>query len=166
MGISERIIRAELSDDLRHHECDCDIDVLGAVGMAAASINPAYLALYRLKYSNDIASYGAVKQVFTIWAFNSMMRRQMPTRSAARVAAQALQKWLFDVCQACKGTGHPVIVGTPSLSKKICPSCSGTGRQKLHASQDMNDVILDIFERAEIAVATILTASKKRLGEN
>lgn len=166
MAMAERITRAELSDDLRHYEYDCSVDVLAAVGMATASINPAYLAIYRLKFNNDVASKDTVKQVFTVWAYNSMSRRGMPTQSATRVAAQAMQKWLFDVCQVCGGTGYPVIIGTPSLSAKPCPSCGGSGRQRLHASPDMKDVIQDIFEHAEIAVASVLRNTKKRLGDD
>ena len=163
MGIAEKISRAELSDDLKHHEHDCAVDVLGAVGMATARINPAYLAVYRLKYNNDLASRDTVKQVFITWAHNAMSRRRMPVSGASRVAAQALQSWLFDVCPTCGGTGHPKIVGTPSLSAKICFSCDGSGKQKIRGAPDMRDVIQDILDNANIAVATVLKNTKIKL---
>lgn len=164
MGMADRITRAELSDDLRHHEHDCAVDVLGAVGMAAASINPAYLAIYRLKYNNDIASRDTVKQIFSVWARNSMMRRNISPASAGRVGFQAMQKWLFDTCQTCTGTGHPVIAGTPSLSAKPCASCGGTGKAQLQCAPDLRDVFLDVIDNAEAAVASVLRNAKNKLG--
>lgn len=163
MGISEKIIRAETSDDLRHHEYDCAVDTLGAVGMAAASIHPAYLALFRLKFENDLASRDTVKQIFMVWTRNAMMRHRIAPASAGRIAHQVLQKWLFDVCQKCAGTGHPKIDGTPSLSAKACFSCGGTGKQPIHGAPDMRDVFADVIEHAEIAIASVLKNTKKRL---
>ena len=163
MGIAEKIIRAETSDDLRHHEYDCAVDTLGAVGMAAASIHPAYLAIYRLKYENDLASRETVKQIFMVWAHNSMLRRQIESVNVPRIAAQAMQKWLFDVCQTCSGTGHPKMLGTPSLSAKPCGSCGGSGRQIMRGSPDMMDIFSDILDNADIAVATVLKHTKRKL---
>lgn len=165
MGIAEKISRSELSDDLRHHEHDCAVDVLGAVGMGAASINPAYLAIYRLKYNNDRESMDTVKQTFIVWARNSMIRRKIDAGSAPRIAAQALQKWLFDVCQKCGGTGYPKITGTPSLSAKKCHACGGSGKVPLHAGPEISEVFRDVFDRAEIAVSMVLNTTRERLAD-
>lgn len=154
MSALDMLARAETSSDLQHHDRPCDVDVLGAAGMAACH-NHAHMALFRLKYLNDQTEIGEAKTLFIMWARRAMINRKVNPSGASRLGVQALTAWVCDVCQVCNGLGHQVVVGTPTLSDKACGKCGGTGKNKVREYGDIAEVVKDLFERADTAVRII-----------
>ena len=177
LAILDMLARAETSSDLQHHDRFCDVDVLGAAGMAA-SANGAHMAVYRVKYLNDAAEIETAKRVFVMWARRSMINRGIDatgmigspgkpkTPSASRVGVQALAAWIHDVCQPCGGLGHQTIAGSPTLSDKQCPHCNGTGKNPIKQPGDIGDVVKDLMERADSACISIQRGVDEKLGRN
>lgn len=165
MGIAEKIVKAHQSKSLKHREQHCDVDVLGAVGMAAIS-NPVYLSLWRLKFENDQAEREACRTWFIMQVRRSIERRGIADefiRASGRVASQALHAWLFDKCPVCTGIGHLVIQGTPSLDARDCPGCSGSGVTRIRQHPPVSDVISDVIDMANIAVRAVPARTKERM---
>ena len=161
--ILDRIASAETSSDLSHKPHNCDADVLGAVGMAAIQ-NPAHLAVYRVKYLNDMADILPAKRVFILWARKAMVNRKINTDGASRLGTQLLFGWIYDTCQACKGLKYPIIEGTPTLSIKPCQACNGTGKTPIKAqSAEVLEVCFDVIERADAVILTIQRMIKEKL---
>ena len=154
MGILERIAKAETSHDLKHHGNECDVDVLGAVGMAAIN-NTGYLAVYRLKYLRDRSVSGEAFAQFTIWARRSMLRRSKGCTGAPWIASKALEYWVNDRCAACSGLGYAVIAGTPCLSDNHCCVCRGSGKRKLSANAFETQIMNDVIENADAVLHII-----------
>jgi len=175
MSTLDLLARAESSSDLKHHDYDCHVDVLGAAGMAAAS-NFAHMALFRIKYGQDHTEIDSAKRLFVMWARKAMINRGLDATgtmaapgkpqspSASRVGVQALMAWVNDVCPSCNGLGHHVVLGTPTLSSKPCGSCGGTGRNRIKQHGDVGEVMKDLMERADSAVITIQIGIKNKLG--
>jgi len=167
MGVLDRLASAEVSSDLQHHEHTCDVDVLGAAGLAAIK-HPGHMSLFRVKILNDAAELAAAKSLFIRWARVSMTNRMragstLNPEKASRVGVQALSAWLNDVCGKCKGVKFVVKDGTPYLSDKQCPHCQGTGREPIRQRGEMLDVFKELMERADTAVAWIHTGIEKKL---
>src|SRR3970040_1829842 len=133
MSALDMLARAETSSDLQHHEYQCAVDVLGAVGMATVH-TPNSMALYRLKYLNDAKQMTICKGIFARWAYRAMQNRKVDPQGASRVGVQALTAWIGDVCHVCQGRKHKVIAGTPTLSDKPCGACKGTGVNQIKES--------------------------------
>lgn len=163
MSVLDMLARAEVSSDLEHHDYDCHVDVLGATGMAA-SANFAHMAIFRIKYLNDSAEIESAKRLFIMWARRSMINRKLNAASASRVGVQALTAWVNDVCQACNGLKHQVIAGSPTLSDKPCPKCSGTGKNPIRHPGELGEVFKDLLERADSACNTIQRGIDEKLG--
>lgn len=167
MSALDSLSRAEVSSDLRHYEHNCDVDVLGAAGMAAVN-HPAHMSLFRVKYMNDAEELAQAKSLFIRWARNAMANRMragstMNPEKASRVGVQALTAWVDDVCHKCKGVKYVVIDCAPVLSDRLCPCCSGTGREPIRQHGEMLDVFKELHERADTAVAWIHTGIEKKL---
>lgn len=163
MSALDMLARAETSSDLQHHDRPCDVDVLGAVGMATVH-SPATMIIYRLKYLNDAEQMAAAKNVFIQWARVAMVHRKIDARSASRVGVQALTAWVGDVCHVCHGRKHKVIEGTPTLSGKPCVSCKGTGKNQIKASGEIGEVMKDVAERADSAIQTLQSSVNYKMG--
>lgn len=83
-------------------------------------------ALFRAKYCNDHREIRHAHQLLT-----KRVRRHTDNRHAvSRVCALVIDEWLDDLCPACSGRGHSVVVGTP-VAGKMCPVCDGTGKRQV-----------------------------------
>ena len=164
MAILDMVASAEMSSDLSHKEHQCAIDIVGAVGMAAIQ-NPEHLAIWRVKYLNDIADIPAAKRIFILWARRAMMRRGVIQAGASRLGVQTLMQWLDDVCQGCNGLKFAVTEGTPTLSTKQCTKCQGTGKNPIKADSAATlEVVFDVIERADGIMFELQNRIKRTLG--
>lgn len=163
MGVLDRLASAEVSRDLQHHEHTCDVDVIGAAGMAAAG-NVRHMAVFRVKYLNDAAELPAAKRYFIQVTRISMIRRKIDPSGASRLGTQILTHWLNDVCPTCHGLKYAAIDGAPALSDKQCQPCKGTGRRKLPYGGPKLEVVRDVIERADSAVHTIQRGMDAKMG--
>lgn len=162
MDILKALASAETSSDLAHHERDCHVDILGAVGMAGR--NEMHLAIYRVKYLIDEASVRLAQEQFNIWAEQSMKRRRLKSGCAAcDVGRDALLKWLGDVCGSCMGVRFQKAKGAPKLTDKVCVACSGTGFRKISGDKKKVQVMLDIMGKADRAVARLRSGINKKI---
>ena len=165
MAILDMVAGAETSSDLRHKEHQCAIDIVGAVGMAAIQ-NSEHLAIWRVKYLNDIADIPAAKRIFILWARRSMMRRDVDASGASRLGTQTLTAWINDVCQTCNGLKFMITEGTPILSTKVCQKCQGTGKNPVKADSVTNlDIMFELIERADAAIYSAQGKIKTKLGD-
>ena len=162
MGVLDRLASAEVSSDLQHHEHTCDVDTIGAAGMAAA--NFAHVALFRLKYLNDLTEIEAAKRLMIQWARIHMVRRKLDPRSASRVGVQALTSWVDDVCKACHGVRYVQFDGAPTLSDRQCPTCNGSGKVYPKQAGVLGEVFKDLRERADSAVVVVQRRLKWKMG--
>lgn len=164
MGALKMLATAETSDDLSHHEYDCSIDVVGAVGLATTH-TPGQMALYRLKYLRDDAEYKTGISIFTMWTYKAMQRRGCDPTKASRLAKRALTQWLEDVCKVCRGRKHMLIEGTPTLAGKVCPCCEGLGTAPIREYGAEAEVVRDVHERANDAVYNLQRNLNNKLGK-
>ena len=165
MTILDRVASAETSKNLAHKREFCDVDVIGAVGMAAIQ-NPEHLAIWRVKYLNDIADIPAAKRIFILWARRAMMRRGVNPAGASRLGVQTLTQWLDEVCNACDGQKYLRIEKTPSLSAKACPKCQGTGKNPIKSDSAATlEVVFDVIERADGIMFELQNRIQRTLGE-
>ena len=162
MGVLDRLASAEVSGDLQHHEHTCDVDTIGAAGMAAA--NFAHVALFRLKYLNDLTELETAKRLMIQWARIHMVRRKLDPRSASRVGVQALTSWVDDVCKACHGVRYVQFDGAPALSDRQCPTCSGSGKVYPRHAGELGEVFKDLRERADSAVVVVQRRLRWKIG--
>lgn len=167
MSALDSLSRAEVSSDLRHYEHKCDVDVLAAAGMSAVN-HPAHMSLFRVKYLKDANELAQAKSLFIRWARNAMANRMragsaMNPEKASRVGVQALTAWVNDVCGKCNGVKYTIAEGTPMLTDKQCPCCSGTGKAPIRQHGEMLDLFRELMERADTAVAWIHTGIEKKL---
>lgn len=152
MGVLELWLAAESSADLQHHEKDCHVDVLGAVGMA--SVCDGHTAIYRLKYMNDPRSLDEATAQFVYWTRKTLVQRRIrmnPTIFGKKI----LLSWLDDVCRTCGGRGHEVSIKEIVGNYKECRSCGGTGKTRMQGSKDETVVFADVVERADAAVENL-----------
>ncbi len=146
MGLFELWASAEVSSDLKHHEHDCHVDVLGAVGMAAG--NTSYLAVYRVKYLNDARSYREALDQFTFWTRKELIKRHS-NLNYVRLSKETLHVWLDDVCPSCHGLKYQLMPHTPILTDKECPQCKGTGQRTLTGEKQKVQIMLEVTGKAD-----------------
>lgn len=163
MEILKMVASAETSSDLAHHEHDCHVDILGAVGMAGR--NEMHMAVYRLKYLMDAESARLAQEQFDIWAAQAIKRRKLrQDRTNNDIGKDTLMKWLGDVCGACFGVRFKKARGAPTLTDKPCQACSGTGFRRIIGEKARVQVMLDIMGKADRAVARLRSGIYKKLG--
>lgn len=165
MGVLDQLARAEVSSDLAHHDRHCDVDVLGAAGMATAA-NPRHMAIFRAKYLYDEREVHAAKRYFIQLARIHMIRRKVDPAKASRIGSQIFTYWMDDTCPSCKGRKYQVIDGSPSLSDRQCNHCDGSGKRKLPYKGAELEVVRDVLDRADIAVNAIRRGVAERLKDN
>jgi hypothetical protein len=159
MGILERVVSAENSSDLEHHEeRECDVDVLGAVGMAGIK-NPGHLAIYRLKYLRDKASAKEALDQFKGFLAEGPKKTK---GGATGFASKALDHWVNDKCDACKGLKFIVEKAAPCLTDRACKKCAGTGLRKISGDKAVVNAIKDAIEKADDAVNGIRRLINKK----
>lgn len=163
MSVLDQLARAEVSSDLKHHDRHCDVDVLGAAGMAS-TVNPRHLAVFRVKYLGDVEEMQAATRYFVHIAQISMIRRKVNPAGASRLGTQILTHWLDDTCPACNGLKFIAVEGAPALSDRPCQPCNGTGRRKLPYGGPELEVVRDVMERADSAVSTIRRGLAEKMG--
>ena len=149
MSALERMLRAELSSDLSHKEHACDVDVLMAVGFAAIH-NSGHLAVFRVKYLNDVNSLDEAGRQFTSWARSSMIKRNQELYQARKLAWLSLRLWVNDQCTACNGLKYIKLKDSPCLSATACKVCGGSGKKVVS-----NEITKDLIERADAVVYQI-----------
>lgn len=138
MKIIERYAGAvntsDLRDDERHHQTD----ILAAVALSSKLGS----LLHRAKNANDQYS---IIPLLELWraACKRRAKEDKWKKVAEEVADISLWYWLDDLCQVCKGRGHPVIIDTPTLEAATCQDCHGTGRKKLQCSENIKGLVLD-----------------------
>ena len=167
--ILDRIASAETSSDLSHKPHGCDVDVLKAIALACIR-NPAYMAVYRVKYANDkknltnVKDMPAAKEIFILWARKSMVRRKIIATGASRLGCKILTQWIDDTCRPCNGLKYTTLDSAPVLSIKPCQACSGTGKTPIKAqSAQTLEVCFDVIDRADAIILTIQRMIKEKL---
>lgn len=154
MGTLERVAHAETSSNLQHKEHDCDVDVLGAIGMAGIK-HKGYLALFRIKYLHDMDEAKNAQQQLTEWARKGLSLKGQNTKQAKHIADKVMKYWLVDTCALCSGLKYEVDPGSPYLSNRVCKRCRGTGKRPLPHSREHTDLIKELLERANNAVLQV-----------
>jgi hypothetical protein len=163
MEVLKLVASAETSSDLAHHEFDCHVDVLGAVGMAGR--NDMHMAVYRLKYLMDAESAKLALEQFDIWAAQAIRRRRLKQdRANEDIGKDTLMKWLGDVCGSCFGLRFQKSKGAPTLTDRPCHACSGTGLRKIVGDKARVQVMLDIMGKADRAVARLRSGIYRKIG--
>ena len=147
MGLFELWASAEVSSDLRHHEHDCHVDVLGAVGMAVAW-NNNYLAVYRVKYLNDVSSYKEDRDQFIFWTGKEVQKRR-PKFNHVKLGEEILHLWIDDVCPSCYGLKYQLLANSPVLADRECYTCKGTGKRQLTGEKEKIKIILEVTGKAD-----------------
>lgn len=130
--IKERVATAHDSSDLSHKPGNCDVDKLGAMGMASVG-NPLLADLVALKYANDSRAYRPALDRVTEQARLMSARRDWRAHDLELrlLAKSVLDDWLAPNCRTCNGMGFRKLPDAPTLEARPCPACHGTGRQPL-----------------------------------
>ena len=162
MGILEMWIAAENSSDLQHHEKDCDVDVLGAVGFSA--YNNGHLAVYRIKYLHDYKSYHEALDQFVWWTRKSLIRRRVKLRPQ-ELGERILVGWLDDICESCQGRAYEITPGdSPRLDAKPFKVCGGTGKKRVVCEKREVHTVQDVIEQANQLVDSLSVRVSRNLG--
>lgn len=129
----ERLATALGSRDLRLKPGTSDLDYIIALGMAAASVNPAAGAMLNLHLAQNAAAYKeAERAALAITRHLNMKRRwKLKIQALIRVSGTALKYHVNPICPHCLGRKFEAVPGTPVLSAKICRPCHGTGIRPL-----------------------------------
>lgn len=150
MGTLERVVKAETSKNLQHKVDDCDVDVLGAVGMSAIR-NKKHLAVFRLKYLHDQEAFEESRSQFISWA-KKLVINQGLEKNPVTVGSKALKYWLTDTCKKCEGLRYEVDPGSPYLSNRICKACKGLGKCPYPSNKEDKELIKALVEKADAVV--------------
>lgn len=165
MSVLDQVASAETSSDLSHKEQFCHIDVIGAVGLSGIR-NPEHLAIFRIKYLNDIADIPAAKRIFVTWTRRALTRRGVSAAGASRLGVQILAQWLNDICTGCNGLKFELLEGSPTIGTKPCDKCAGTGRTAIKADSVAHlEVTFDVISRADGIIGEMAGRIKAALGE-
>ena len=162
MSVLFRLALAELSSDLKHYEWDCQVDVLGAAGMA--SIKSKYqISLFRLKYGNDLNCLEEVCEQFKKWTRNELLVRKKRNVDVNALTAKLVVAWVDDVCKGCNGFKFGLIKGTPNLSDIPCETCKGSGKRKANVDVEYDDVANTVIAMANAELDAIRRNIAKKM---
>lgn len=132
-----------------------DIDVLRAAGMVGQRF-PVAMAVWRFTELQDRSSLRA--------AFDGLMMlaaKKHLDSDPIHVVSEVLQWLVKPVCSGCNGTAYDWIPGTPHLSDKQCPVCSGTGKRPTGWGPAAKDLYESLLEQQRMAAAEIKRKLKK-----
>jgi hypothetical protein len=152
---------AEVSSDLQHHEKECDVDILGAVGMA--SHRNGHVAIYRVKYLNDVNSIPEAVTQFSQLTKVALVRRRFKLK-ARNLSERILEHWINDVCQSCQGRMYVALPGE-RLSDRACKSCEGIGKRPPTGEKQEVIIFTDVIERADKIVENLQVRILSKLGK-
>lgn len=127
--VIERLSGAMVSSDLSHKERICDVDHVGALGMAGRQ-HGIGSALLRLDLTHDTE---AVRGAHA--ATEAIVRKLGASRSWAltpnkvkRVANEALRIYVDPTCRCCNGRGVLGVERQADSHLDTCKRCKGAGR--------------------------------------
>lgn len=137
IGVSELIGIAQAGGSLK--DTGFKHTVISAVGMAAAKGRASFVLgaeLHRLRCAGQagrwyIAVDLVAKQILGIARRGRWRKSKVLSVQIARMAGQALQEWLFDLCVPCLGRGRKAIeLYTPDGERReqVCQVCGGKGK--------------------------------------
>lgn len=137
MGFDEKIARATVSKNLRHHEHPCDVDVLGASGMAALTKGLGHWA-FRAKFLREPGVIDRLQYRVRAMAVGRARTRRFRTRlnHLHGIADAALGWWVNDSCPRCKGVQFEKAGQT--LSTRSCKACHGSGKRREPTAKDIS----------------------------
>ena len=167
--IEESYTSATQSSNLR---CEADrrtdVDVLIAAGCTPGILGGALMRLHseydrssekQARTATDaillmgkLKSLPRVLEVIEAWA----VRRGLD--APKRLAQAVVAHWLDSACQPCRGRGHELIPGAPSLGRQ-CKVCKGTGKRK----EPMGEAGRRALNICDEAVAVARASMSKRL---
>lgn len=155
----ERLLLAEQSSDLGEPvEGEIgDVDMLRAVGAVSQDRNlDVSLALWRLMHHSDPKALHVVIRGVRDFAD----RRGIDLQEGSIV--KVIHSTACPACPECKGRGHPVIEGTPTLADAPCPACGGSGKVNPHYSDEekaLADYLSGLMGMAHVAISRKLWGS-------
>lgn len=149
MGILERVCGAETSKDLEHHHFSCDVDVLGAVGMAGGIA----FSIYRVKYLSDAKAYKEALEQFFQWTCKEFERKGRTSVGTKDFARRIFHHWVGDVCPRCNGASKST----------ICPLCKGSGKKPLNCSACDREIFETVVRVADCEVLKIKRLISKKM---
>jgi len=129
LRIIDRYASAIRSSNLRSIErtTHSDSDVIGAVGLASKT---DYLGALLLRF--ELGDNKAARECAGVLANRACIQfPKLHPRTAVDIASALIAFSRSDVCTDCNGLGCEVIPGTPTLSKKECRTCRGTGKKRI-----------------------------------
>jgi len=154
--IAQQYSKAAQSSDLTCDQWHQHTDVLAAVALSSELGG----LLWRVKYSNDATSYGAL---LTSW--HAIVKRKAELRtwpaeiSPSQIARLSLDHWLTDICPSCTGRGWEPVKDVPSvMSDTPCKSCNGTSKRALqvkHAIQKYVEEMVETLENMQSRAASV-----------
>ena len=119
-------------------------DVLAAAGMAGQA-SPEALMLWEVTFKGKTSSKLALVAILEkklAWTMLHNRWKGDPRRIAQEVVAWSLH----GSCQPCGGRGFELVMGTPSLSDRLCKHCNGTKKVALPRT-DPHDWLHDYMDR-------------------
>lgn len=153
-----RYVRSAMTSDLRDDSTHHNTDILAAVALSSKMGS----MLFRVKYGGE---YDCVRDLTYLWRaiIDKRLSRRGWNGVAKSVADKSLEFWLDDLCNTCKGRGHPIIVNTPSLEESTCPDCNGTGRKILKCDSSIIEHVRDAVNNLELMVNDAAYNAKRKL---
>ena len=136
MGFDEKIVRASTSKNLRHLERPCDVDVLGASGMAASRQGMGHWA-FRAKYLREPSVLHQLRDRVRAMAVGRARTKRIKAKAEVlqAVADAAVAWWVNDVCPRCRGVQFEKLGQT--LSTRTCKACHGSGKRREPSAKDI-----------------------------
>ena len=127
--VLERLSGAMVSTDLTHKERICDVDHVGALGMAGRQ-HGIGSALLRLDLTHDAdAVHGAMRATEAIVRKLGQSRAwALSTGKVRRIANDALRIYVEPTCRCCKGRGVLGVDRSAESHLTTCKTCKGAGR--------------------------------------
>ena len=135
----ESVGLAAVSDDLRWHENERDIDRVTALG-AAGILTPLGVALYRVYVANDRHAY---------WEAMARLAKLVRTKNSTRlpyswreaIAKQAMNEVVFPMCTRCMGS-REIMQDQLTIP---CTQCDGSGVRKFSDEERAKAIGVEIL---------------------